>query len=501
MAKWLDNLAGRLGYTRAKQAGRRNFAGADVSRLTASWNPVNISVNQDLKTQLPLLRARSRDLALNNDYAIKFLKMVGTHVVGPTGFSLQVHVTEPDGRPDGLANDAIESAFRKWAKKGVCDVTGKLSWLDIQQLVAKAVARDGEVLIRKVYGRASGNPHGFGLQVLAIDRLDVLRNEDALTRDGNVIRMGVEMTKYGKPIAYHLRVTNPADGVYSLNNGAMYERVPADQIYHLFVPHEPEQIRGIPWMHTAILRLQNLGGFEEAAVIAARVGASKMGFFKTDDGDPTAMADAQDAQGNLIKEADPGVFDVLPPGVDFQSFNPDYPTANYEPFVKSCLRGIASGLGVAYNTLSNDLEGVNFSSIRTGVLEERDNWMVIQNWLIDSWLQDVFEQWLRMAMLNDQVVMPNGSALPIAKFDKFNRAHWAGRRWSWVDPLKDAEAAILLVNNRLKSRQDVMAEAGRDLDDTWRQLRQEQELAAVMGISLPSDDTIASSGTNADNSA
>mgnify|MGYP002144289375 CR=1 FL=1 len=163
---------------------------------------------------------------------------------------------------------------------------------------------------------------------LAIDRLDVQRNEDALTRSGNVIRMGVELTKFGRPVAYHLRVTNPADGVYSLNNSAMYERVPADEIYHLFVPHEPEQIRGIPWMHTAILRLQNLGGFEEAAVIAARVGASKMGFFKTDDGDPTALADAQDAQGNLIKEADPGVFDVLPPGVSLTAKNgPNAPMA------------------------------------------------------------------------------------------------------------------------------------------------------------------------------
>jgi lambda family phage portal protein len=485
MAKWIDNLAGRLGYQRSKPQ-RRNFQAASIGRLTANWNASQTSVNQDLKMQLNLMRARSRDLVLNNDYGKKFIQMVGTHMVGPGGFNLQVRVTEPDGRPDGLANDAIERAFNTWSKRGVCDVTGKMSFLDIQQLAAKMVARDGECLIRKVYGRASQNPHGFGLQMLSIDRLDVNRNE--VLKDGREIRMGVEMTRFGRPVAYHVLVKNPADGVYTLNNGLMYERIPADEIYHLFVPYETEQIRGVPWMHTAILRLQNLGGFEEAAVIAARVGASKMGFFTSEDGDGTALADGTDANGNLIKEADPGIFDVLPPGYDFKSFSPDYPTANYEPFIKSCLRGIASGLGVAYNTLANDLEGVNFSSIRTGVLEERDNWMVLQNWMIESFLQDVFEQWLRQAMLNSAIIMPNGSPLPITKLEKFNRGYWQGRRWSWVDPLKDAEAAVLLINNSLKSRREVMSEAGRELDDTWAQLAAEQKLAEEMGIELTPDE-------------
>jgi len=483
MAKWLDGLARRFGYAPAK-AGRRNFAAAGINRLTSGWQATQASINQDLRTQLNLIRARSRDLTNNNDYARKFIQMVGTHVVGPAGFQLQVHVAEPDGRPDNLANNAIEAAFAKWARRGVCDVTGKLSFTDIQHLVAKTIARDGECLIRKVYGRAAGNQNNFGLQVLAIDRLDTNRNEEM--RDGNLLRMGVELNRYGRPVAYHINVQHPGDGIYTLNDGRMFERVPAEQVYHLFIPTEPEQVRGLPWMHTAILRLQNLGGFEEAAVIAARVGASKMGFFKSDDGDGMALADDVDQRGNLITEADPGTFDVLPPGYEFQQFNPDYPTANYDPFVKSCLRGIASGLGVAYNTLANDLEGVNFSSIRTGVLEERDNWMVIQNWMIEAWLVDLFEQWLRQSMLSSAVVMPNGSPLPLAKFEKFNAGHWMGRRWAWVDPSKDAQAAILLIDAGLKSRRDVMAEAGRDLQETWVQLQAEQQMAAEMGIALNS---------------
>lgn len=499
MAKLLDKLAARMGYSKGRTAAvpsKRRFDAAEISRLTAHWNAGNTSINTDVRMELNLIRARSRDLVLNNDYAKKFIQMVGTHVVGPNGFQLQVRAVDAGGKQDTVANAAIESHFAKWSRRGVCDVTRKMSFTDIQQLVAKTVARDGECLVRKVYGKQA-NRYGFGLQVLAIDRLDVQKNEESL-KNGNVIRMGVEITQYGEPVAYYLRSKNPVDGIYSSYAGVVYERVPAADIYHLYIPLEPEQIRGFPWMHSAIMRMQNLGGFEEAAVIAARVGASKMGFFTSEDGDGSALADGTDAAGNLYSEAEPGTFGVLPPGYDFKNFDPDYPTANYDPFVKACLRGIASGLGVAYNTLSNDLEGVNFSSIRTGVLEERDNWMVIQNWMIDAFMVDVFEQWLKQAMLFGEVTTNNGAALPLAKFDKFNAPQWQGRRWSWVDPKKDAETAILLVNANLKARRDVMADAGYDLEDTWTQLMAEQEMADKMGIELKPAEQAAGFGQSGD---
>lgn len=465
-------------------AGRRTYAAALVDRLSASWVTTSQSIDWDLRRALPVLRARSRDLTQNNDYAKKFLQMCSTHVVGPTGFSLQVRVPENDARgnarTDQVASTAIEKAFYRWAKRGNCDVTGRLSFFDICNLYIKAVARDGEVLIRKVYGGPS--PFGFQLQILDIERLDVNKNE--ILNNGSVIKMGVEIDRYGKPVAYHLRTAHPGDNPWYTDQGSIYERVPADLIYHHFIADRPEQNRGVPWLHSAMTRLNNLGGYEQAAVVAARLGASKMGFFTTPDGDAQALASEQDAAGNFISESTPGEFQVLPDGYDFKPFDPDYPHAMYAEFVKSSLRGVASGLGVAYNTLSNDLEGVNFSSIRTGVLEERDNWMVIQNWMIEQFLDDVFENWLRFALLNRQIILPNGSALPVAKFDKFNAATWQGRRWQWVDPRADVESNIMAIQNGLKSRADVIAEQGKDIDDVFAQLAEEQQEISALGLVL-----------------
>lgn len=468
---------------------KRAYEAAKMDRLTANWPAWSQSMDWDLRIGLNALRSRSRYLTQNNEYGKKFLQMCSTHVVGPNGFQLRVRVMDTDAKGkktlDRAASDAIRDAFLEWGKKGNCDVTGQYSFFDVCNLYIRCVARDGESLVRKVYGKAAG-PYGFQLQVLDVERLDVMLN-DTLT-NGNIVKMGVETTEYGKPVAYHIRTKHPGDNLFTTVQGSTYQRVAAGDMYHHFVADRPEQNRGVPWMHAAMTKIQNLGGYEESAIVAARTGASKMGFFKTPDGNAEPLSTDQQDDGKFMTDAEPGVFDVLPEGYDFVPFDPDYPHAMFDAFVKACLRGIASGLGVSYNTLSNDLEGVNFSSIRTGVLEERDNWMVIQNWMIENFLSDVFTTWLKYALLSGSIALPNGSVLPNAKFDKFNAAVWQGRRWQWVDPLKDVEANVLAINNGLRSRSDSISDQGKDIDDVFAQLSEEQKKISDLGIIIENPD-------------
>lgn len=482
MAAWIDTIARRLGY--AKQPHRRDFAAAAFTRLTSGWNSSNTSANVDLYRGLDTLRARSRDLFNNNDYARRFGGMVQANVVGGNGVILQARIYDKPGKPDDGANDAVETAWAKWGSRGVCDVTGRLSWRDLQILVIKTVARDGEALIRKVRGRASGNGFGYALQVLDIDRLDT-KLMRAPEKGQNEIKMGVEVNEYGRAVAYWLRPYHPGELWLTQGEGRSdHQRVPAAEIIHVFMSDRPEQLRGAPWMHAAMTRLNNLGGYEEAAVIAARVGASKMGFFTSPDGSADPLGDGTDSDGVPYTEADPGSFGVLPQGYDFKSFDPDYPHAMYAEFVKAALRGVASGLGVSYHGLANDLEGVNFSSIRAGTLEERDQWVGIQQWFIDAFLEPVYQDWLTSALAFGQVALGNGSPLPLDKADKFAGHTWQGRRWQWVDPLKDMNASVLAIQNGLKAPQDVAAELGVDYEDVLIKIKQAQDMAAKIGVVL-----------------
>jgi hypothetical protein len=150
--------------------------------------------------------------------------------------------------------------------------------------------------------------------------------------------------------------------------------------------------------------------------------------------------------------------------------------------MKTRLRSIASGLGVTYHGLANDLEGVNFSSIRSGTLEERDAWMVLQNWFAESFMRPVYRGWLLHALTQGRLAFPSGSVLPIQKFDKFAEHTWLGRRWGWVDPLKDIEASRLAIKSGIASPQMIAAQAGVDVEDVIQAIADFEQLVAASGI-------------------
>lgn len=464
---------------RAAQA--RRFEAAKASRLNFGWATANSAINADLRLDLDALRARARDLAANNDYARKFLAMVVRNVVGPNGFTFQSLAAKPDGAPDPADRAAIETALYDWGQPGECDTSGRHSFADLCRLAIRGVARDGEALIRRVRNRRFR--FGYRLQAIDIDRLDVRYNDELPS--GNRVVMSVEVDTWGRPVAYWLLARHPGDTLLPGGQTEQRrERVPAEEIFHLFIAERPEQVRGVPWMHTAMARLQMLAGYEEAAIVAARTGAAKMGFFVSPDGTARGIADGEEDgdQGRFFTDAEAGAFGVLPEGYDFKPWSPEYPTQNYDSFVKSCLRGLSSGLDVAYNSLANDLEGVNFSSIRSGTLEERDQWMVLQGWLIGAFLRPVFLDLMESALLRGAIVGAGGFALPAGKLAKFQAHAWQGRRWDWVDPEKDISAKLLAMRAGLIDPQTIAAQSGLDLEDVISRLQTANQMAHDAGL-------------------
>lgn len=460
-----------------QHAAVRRFEGARVDRITADWLATRDSINQELRADLDRLRARGRDLAKNNDYAAKFVGMCKNNIVGPEGFMLQARVEDRPGRPDELANSAIESGFARWS--AACDLTGTMSLKDVCETLVGGLPSDGEFLVRFVRGADAGNPFNFALQLIDVDRIDTSYHTQL--KNGNRVIMGVERDVFGRPQALYLFDGHPNDGEASNRNRT---RVPLSELLHRFRVEVPGQARGIPWMAPGMLSLHHLGGFKLAALLAAEHGANHYGFFVTEDGEPAfGQKDAQTQQ--TIATSQPGVYDTLPSGTTFVPNESKYPNEVFGPFVKVTLQRIASGWRVAYHSLANDLEGVSYSSIRSGTLEERDRWAADQAWFINAFLEPLYNEWLRMALLSGAITMPNGSALPASKIDKFRAHQWQGRRWDWVDPRNDMEAKILGVKAGLLAPQDIAAQMGRDFNDTMAKIAQAQQMAAALGITLP----------------
>ena len=465
--------------TKAKGYQRRNYAAASKGRLFADFTGSNRSADSEIRWALRDIRNRSRDLERNNEYFRRYLHLLRTNVVGENGFRLQVRARDASRNLDVLGNQIIENAWKEFSRLGGCTVDGKMSLVDLQSHVITGMARDGEVFLRIVKGKFLR--HGIAVQIIEPDRVDEEMNERY--RNGNDVRMGVELNQYKAPVAYHVLLNHPGDYDYTtLASGTKRVRIPASEVMHIYRSERADQTRGVPWSTSAIPALKMLHGYREAELVAARTAASKMGFFTSPAGDGY-MADAYEedgGQGSPIYEASPGTFAQLPAGVEFTPFDPSHPTSAFADFEKSILRGIAGGLGVSYTSLANDLEGTSYSSIRQGALEERDFYKTLHKFMVEHFLDPLYRVWL------DHVVQFGYTSITgVGKYEKFsNEFIFRARGFQWVDPLKEINAAVVGLQNGILSHSDIAANYGRDADDTFAAIEQDKKLAEQHGLKM-----------------
>lgn len=470
---WYNNIFGN--NKKPKKQFKRSYAGANTGRLFADFITSSTSADAEIKDNIRLLRDRSRDLARNDPFIARYLNLMVSNVVGKAGIRVSSKARNDDNSLDIGANLLIERAWKEWSQIGNCTVNERLTFLDCQKIFIETLCRDGEVLVRKV--KDANSPFGFRIAFLEADHLDENKNSTKLA-NGNSIKMGVEMNKGGKPVAYHLFKKHPYDNTYP-KPAQEYIRVPADEIIHAYLPQRAEQTRGVSFIAPIIANMKMLNGYYEAEIVAARVGASKMGFITSPDGDGYIGDGEQEDTFNPTMNAQAGVFEQLPAGMEFTSFDPNHPTTAFEAFTTSVLRSIASGLNISYHALSNDLTSVNYSSIRQGALEDRSMYQVYQQFVIDHFINPIFKSWLEMAISTGYI------NLPIGKFDKFARSiNYIPRSFAWIDPLKEMQSNILGLQNGTVTYSDISMAYGRDTEELFEQHQKEIELAKQYGIEL-----------------
>ncbi len=457
------------------------FDGAGVHRLLLDWIAQTRSADEEVRGDIRMLRARARELGRNNSYVKRYFRLLVTNVIGPMGIKLQAQVWAGDV-PDTKTNAAIEAAWNAWASNPVT-VDGRLTLRRFEKLVIKTVACDGEAFIRLWRG-FEGNAYGLALQAIDADLIDETFNRPRRGTQ-NEIRMGVEIDAIGRPVGYW--------AWDAVGTSLVRERyfVPAGEMLHLYDPERVNQTRGVTWVHSVMVPAHMLNAYEESEAVAARIGASKMGLFeKRAD---SLAGDLASSSKPATMEANPGTFEIVPDGYEFKAWEPDHPTAQFPAFIKQMLRKIASGFSVFYNVLANDAEGVSYSTMRSFALVERDDWRSIQQDFIDMWRRPLYSAWLGMALLTGSLSLPSRDP------SRYLAVRHRPRGWQWIDPEKEARAAVVSIQNGLGTRTGFLAEKGEDIEDVFAELAREQALAEEYGINV-SGEVPASQKDSADES-
>ena len=461
---------------------RRFFSSGELSRLTGDWPTQPVPAEWIIYRYQRILVARSREQAHNNDYMRAYLRLQRQNIVGATGIILQSQASTARGKADSDARAAIEDAFSDWGRREHCDVAGKLSWRAMQSACVETAARDGEYFLRIVSGRHGGK-YGFALQVLDPQRCPVDFDRNDLP-NGAFIRHGVEFNAYGRALAFHFSESSAEHSTLAYSYaGKSYTRIPAEEIIHGFIVELPGQKRGLPWLATSLFRAKQMSAMEDAAVVNARVGAAKMGFIEFEAG--SGLDYSEEELEALTIDAEAGAFPILPDGAKLNKFDPIYPSGELSPFMKLMLRGMAAGGGVAYENLSQDREGVNYTSIRHGTLDERETYKERQEWLIEELCERVFEAWFARALLAGLIVTGSARVLEASQIARYATHKWQPRRWDWVDPKADMAAAESSKNNLLASPSQLIRERGKDPDQVWTEFA--EDIAAMRAKGIPDE--------------
>ncbi len=456
------------------------FEGASQAPRMSNFIGSSFGPNTAIHMGLRTLRGRSRQAIRNNPLAkgaqkIKTANMVGTGIrprfnfKNDPGLKSQVQETWEDSVPE-----------LDW--NGTADFYGQ------QSIVSDAVFSDGEALaVFRPMSKYDDLAVPLQIQLLEADHLDL--DYSTVLPNGNTVRMGIEYDKRGKRVAYHLHRDHP--GEHFLNNDTGRQQLLASDVMHVFDPTRPGQQRGLPSSSSVLVKLHEIDLCVDAELVRRKTTAMFGGFIKKMN--ELAQPAVPQVGGTKRKTSvipkspalEPGTFPVLPPGWEVEFSQPRDVSGNYVAWMKQQLMDLAKGWGITYEQLTGDLSGVNYSSIRAGLLEFRRAIEMEQaKTIVFLFCRPVIQRWLDTAVVAGIFNIPNY----LEKKRRYYRAiTWQPQPWPWVDPYKDMLGELLEARSGWLTHDQALTKRRTDPETHFNQLAEEQALIDSLGIILDSD--------------
>jgi len=432
-----------------------------VTRRTLDWRSPTVSPNSSVIPLLPLLRDRSRAAVRNDGYAKGSIEKLVTNIVG-TGIKPLSQAASADFRK------AVQALWLKWTDES--DADGLLDFYGQEAQAVRCWLEAGEVFIRlrpryPTDVSITGTPLSVPFQVQVIEPELCPLNYNATLATGNRIRAGIEFDSIGRRTAYWFYEQRPGD-LMDWNQGVI-NPVPAENIIHVFDPLRAGQIRGIPHLTAALIRLRELDKFDDATLLRQQLSAMFVAFLKKS---PVEGGDVDALTGNAIQTSDgqpvialqPGGFNELGPGEEVQFSDPPDVGQMYTDFIRQQLMAACAAAGVPYEVLTGDMSRVNDRTVRVILHEFRRSIQGRQHHVVAFQLcRRVWSAWLDRVFLS--------GALPIPPAYLKDREPWAKAKfqpqgWPYIHPVQDVEAARSAIRAGFTSRTATVAEQGDDAE-------------------------------------
>lgn len=459
------------------------FRGADTTRLLSDWLTHSLDVVNPDKMELRTLQERTQELNRNNPISSSITDTLMVNVVGQ-GLQPQSGMR---AKELGLPEEEAQRLRRQ--AEAIFDRMQKREKFRIKQALAfRKIVEDGEVIANLPLRSDPWRYLRRGVELIESGRLGGM----GFYREG--VFQGIELDQDTKePQRYWIRKPNLTNNDFELPR---YEwtGIPARDsrgrplILHNFLQKRPGQLRGIPFLAPALMHFKYLGDYFSAAVVAAKMAAFVSLIITTSDptgmmpgplARPTGTPGASLTGGRAPKTFwEPGSILRLGLGETANMLDPKGVHEAFGSFMEIGLRILGATGGMPYELLLKDFSKTNYSSARAALLEARRWFMFLRAWFGWEFCQPIWELELEDAYLRGEFHVPYF----YENREEYCRARWMGGGWGWVDPVKEVGASIAAILARLSTHADELGGQGKDWEDVFEQLVQEQKYAEALGL-------------------
>lgn len=447
----------------------RRYDAAARGRRVENWTTPGSSADAASAVGFASMRDRSRDLVRNNPYAQRVIKLWETALIGH-GWSFKAKAGRRNG---GARGQRATDEFRAWAADPLqCDHEGRANFDRLMAKAARCAKDSGEVLIR-FHAPSRSKVQKLGLRIpLQIQVLEpdwIAEDHDGInaagTPAGGWTRHGIEYDADNTIINYWLYNSHPGEAMTRVVS-PVSNRVPADQIIHIFSDDRAQQTRGVPILAPVTITLRDLDDYMDAQLLKQKVSACMTGVIVDVDG-------ASDQKSDVSDRLEPGAMVRLGPGQDIRFSSPPS-VGEIDQIMRIYLLRIAMGCNVPYELLTGDFSGTNFSAGRLGwqsfnkqtVSEQQQIWLPAFN--------QIWKWWARAASLAG--IATDGLT-----------PDWTPPPPQPYDPEADTKATISKMRAGLLPPQEAIREEGLEPEDVIAQYQEWNTAIDRAGIVLDTD--------------
>ena len=476
IAKWASVAATDVPTVRASTA----YESGASTRRTLGWHAPTASPNAAILHSLTTLRDRSRAATRNDGYAKGAIDKLVTNIIG-TGIKPLSQAEDADFRPQ------VQELWLRWTDES--DADGLLDFYGQQVQAVRGWLEGGEVFLR-LRPRRPDDGLSVPLQIQVLEPELCPHMHTTFARNGNRIRAGIEFDRIGRRVAYWFHPSRPTD-LFDFDRGQL-RRIPASSVIHLYDPLRPGQLRGLPHLTQALIRLHELDKFDDATLLRQQL-ANMFTAFLTK---PASVGEGESLHpltglpietfgDDEILKWEPGIFQELAPGEDIRFSDPPDIKSGYADFTRQQLFHVSAATGVPYETLTGDMSKVNDRTVRVILHEFRRAIQAWQHHIVAFQLcRPIWKAWMDRAFLSGALDIPLEF---IEDPEPWIKTKWMPQGWPYLHPVQDVQAQQKAIRIGLTSRSAAVSEQGEDSEEIDREQAADNERADELGLKYDSD--------------